>query len=151
MNPTLTIALEYARTHKTTVWDTADALRIPRNALAQMLSAEARAGRKVKWPVYRNRQTMAPGETPLDIVRHVRNGTPFWQEVRPMSDPRRGPSRPVMPAPSNAAERPWTAAGLASALDKRPALVDLARRFYGLPVHMTDAEAHTLTAALDQK
>lgn len=151
MNPTLTIALEYATTHKTTVWDTADALRIPRNALAQMLSAEARAGRKVKWPVYRNRQTMQPGEAPLDIVRHVRNGTPFWQEVRPMGDPRRGPTRPVMPAPSDAAERPWTAAGLASVLDKRPALVDLARRFYALPMLMTTEEVHDLAAALDQK
>jgi hypothetical protein len=103
-------------------------------------------GESIKWPGAR---TATESEVPLELVRHVRNGHPYWEKRPvPMGDPGRGPSRPVPPAPSNAAERHHTAAGIAWRLDVRPAVVELARRILRLPTVMTDSEADALIRLL---
>jgi hypothetical protein len=147
MNPTLQAAIEYATVHGTNVYETAAALGMNRNMLAGMLGNETRSGRRVKWPT----KAGAAQTGEVDLIRHVRNGHPYWEKRPvPMGAPSRGPSPPVPPAPSNAAERHHTAAGIAWRLDVRPAVVELARRILRLPTVMTDAEAailcNTLTA-----
>jgi hypothetical protein len=88
-------------------------------------------------------------DTTLDLIRHVRNGQPYWERIsKPMGDPGRGPSRPVPPAPSDAAERHHTAVGIAWRMDVRAAMVERLRVLLGLPVCMTDGEADALTRLL---
>jgi hypothetical protein len=149
MHPTLVKALAYAAAHNTTVRETASAIGIKRDQLYAMLGNHTRhQGESIKWPGAR---TATESEVPLELVRHVRNGHPYWEKRPvPIGAVGRGPSRPVPPAPSNAAERHHTAAGIAWRLDVRPAVVELARRILRLPTVMTDAEAailcNTLTA-----
>ena len=147
MHPTLVKALAYAAAHNTTVRETASAIGIKRDQLYAMLGNHTRhQGESIKWPGAR---TATESEVPLELVRHVRNGHPYWEAVRaPIGAVQRGPSRPVPPAPSNAAERHHTAAGIAWRLDVRPAVVELARRVLRLPTVMTDAEAQRLMATL---
>jgi hypothetical protein len=135
MNPTLAKALEYAATHGTTATQTARAIGVNPNTLFSAMAAAARSGDRVTWP-------QRPARSYHE--RHVRNGTAFWAECTPMGDPGRGPSPPVPPAPSDAAERHHTAAGIAWRLDVRPAVVELARRVLRLPALMTDAEADAI-------
>ena len=144
MHPTLVKALAYAAAHNTTVRETASAIGIKRDQLYSMLGNHTRhQGESIKWPGAR---TATESEVPLELVRHVRNGHPYWEKRPvPMGDPGRGPSRPVPPAPSNAAERHHTAAGIAWRLDVRPAVVELARRILRLPTVMTDAEAAAIS------
>jgi hypothetical protein len=143
MHPTLVKALAYAAAHNTTVRETASAIGIKRDQLYAMLGNHTRhQGESIKWPGAR---TATVSEVPLELIRHVRNGHPYWEKRPvPMGDPGRGPSRPVPPAPSNAAERHHTAAGIAWRLDMRPAVVELARRVLRLPTVMTDAEADAI-------
>jgi hypothetical protein len=77
------------------------------------------------------------------------NGHPYWeQRPTPIGDPGRGPSRPVPPAPSNAAERHHTAVGIAWRMDVHPALVERLRVMLELPAFMTDAEADAISRLL---
>ena len=135
MNPTLARALEYAATHGTTATQTARAIGVNPNTLFSAMAAAARSGDRVTWP-------QRPARSYHE--RHVRNGTAFWSECAPIGDPARGPSPPVPPAPSNAAERHHTAAGLAWRLDVRAGEVERLRVMLGLPVYMTDSEADAI-------
>jgi hypothetical protein len=143
MNPALTAAIEHARTHGTTIHETAIALGISRQMLYGLIGNHTRhEGERVTWPCPR---TVISSDVPLDLIRHVRNGHPYWeQRPAPMGEPGRGPSRPVPPAPSNAAERHHTAVGIAWQLDVRAGEVERLRVMLGLPVCMTDAEADAL-------
>ena len=150
MHPTLVKALAYAAAHNTTVRETASAIGIKRDQLYAMLGNHTRhQGESIKWPGAR---TATESEVPLELVRHVRNGHPYWEAVRaPIGDPGRGPSRPVPPAPSNAAERHHTAAGIAWRLDVRAGEVERLRVLLGLPVYMTDSEADAITRLLNPR
>jgi hypothetical protein len=142
MNPTLQAAIEYATAHGTNVYETAAALGLNRNMLAGMLGNETRSGRRVKWPT----KAGAAQTGEVDLIRHVRNGHPYWEKRPvPIGAVGRGPSPPVPPAPSNAAERHHTAAGIAWRLDVRAGEVDRLRVLLGLPVHMTDSEADAIS------
>jgi len=144
MHPTLVKALAYAAAHNTTVRETASAIGIKRDQLYAMLGNHTRhQGESIKWPGAR---TATESEVPLELVRHVRNGHPYWEAVRaPIGAVQRGPSRPVPPAPSNVAERHHTAAGIAWRLDVRAGEVERLRVLLGLPVHMTDSEADAIS------
>jgi len=144
MHPTLVKALAYAAAHNTTVRETASAIGIKRDQLYAMLGNHTRhQGESIKWPGAR---TATESEVPLELVRHVRNGTAFWeQRPAPIGAVGRGPSPPVPPAPSNAAERHHTAAGIAWRLDVAPGEVERLRVMLGLPVHMTDIEADAIS------
>jgi hypothetical protein len=152
-------ALEYSQKHSTAMTETARALGIDLNALNCAAVRARKAGVPVEWGGVHKakperakpapRPTTDPSDVPLDLIRHVRNGQPYWERVsKPMGDPARGPSRPVPPPPSDAAERHHTAAGIAWRLDVRAATAELARRALRLPTMMTDAEAHRLMEAL---
>ena len=143
MHPTLVKALEYAAAHGTTIPETAKAIGIKRDQLYSMMGNHTRhQGESIKWPGAR---TATASEVPLELVRHVRNGHPYWEKrPTPMGDPGRGPSRPVPPAPSNAAERHHTAAGVAWRLDVRAGEAERLRVMLGLPVYTTDAEADAI-------
>jgi hypothetical protein len=141
MNPILQAAIEYATVHGTNVYETAAALGMNRNTLAGMLGNETRSGRRVKWPA----KAGAAQASEVDLIRHVRNGHPYWEKRPvPMGAVGRGPSPPVPPAPSNAAERHHTAAGIAWRLDVRAGEVERLRVLLGLPVYMTDGEADAI-------
>ena len=148
MNPTLVKALEYARTHKTNLADTAIALGISSESLRGLMGNHfQRTRERVQWPS--TKTTAKSDDAPLDLIRHVRNGHPYWeQRPAPMGDPGRGPSRPVPPAPSNAAERHHTAVGIAWRMDVHPALVERLRVMLELPAFMTDAEADAISRLL---
>jgi hypothetical protein len=150
MNPTLVKALAYAAAHNTTVRETASAIGIKRDQLYAMLGNHTRhQGESIKWPGAR---TATESEVPLELVRHVRNGHPYWEKrPAPIGNPSRGPSRPVPPAPSDAVERHHTAAGIAWRLDVRAGEVERLRVMLGLPVHMTDSEADALIRLLNPR
>jgi transposase-like protein len=153
-------ALAYSHEHGATMTETARAMGISPEALNGSCARARKAGAVFEWarvggvkveapaptPAPAPRQTTDPSDVPLDLIRHVRNGTAFWEErPAPIGNPSRGPSRPVPVAPSNAAERHHTAVGIAWRLDVRPAVVELARRVLRLPTVMTDAEAAAIT------
>ena len=144
MHPTLVKALEYAAAHGTTIPETAKAIGIKRDQLYSMMGNHTRhQGESIKWPGAR---TSTEGDVPLDLIRHIRNGHPYWeQRPTPMGDPGRGPSRPVPVTPSNAAERHHTAVGIAWRLDARAGEVERLRVLLGLPTMMTDSEADAIT------
>jgi hypothetical protein len=155
VSPHLQRALEYSQRHSTTMTEAARALGIDINVLNCAVARARKAGLPVEWGAAHRakpeqakpapRPTTDPSDVPLDLIRHVRNGTAFWEErPAPIGAVRRGPSPPVPPAPSNAAERHHTAAGIAWRLDMRPAVVELARRILRLPTVMTDAEADAI-------
>jgi hypothetical protein len=143
MHPTLVKALAYAAAHNTTVRETASAIGIKRDQLYSMLGNHTRhQGESIKWPGAR---TATESEVPLELIRHVRNGHPYWEKRPvPMGAVARGPSPPVPPAPSDAAERHHTAVGIAWRLDVRAGEVERLCVLLGLPVHMTDGEADAI-------
>jgi hypothetical protein len=150
MHPTLVKALEYATAHNTTVRETASAIGIKRDQLYAMLGNHTRhQGESIKWPGAR---TATESEVPLELVRHVRNGHPYWEKRPvPMGAVGRGPSPPVPPAPSDAAERHHTAVGIAWRLDVRAGEVERLRVLLGLPTMMTDGEADAITRLLNPR
>jgi hypothetical protein len=167
MPPLLQRALAYSHEHGATMTETARAMGISLEALNGSCTRARKAGAVFEWartgvkveapapkptpapaPAPAPKPTTDPSDVSLDFIHHVRNGHPYWEKrCTPVGDPRRGPSAPVPPSPSDATERPWTAAGIASVLDRRPALVDLARRLYGFPVCMTEGEARVVMAS----
>ena len=153
MYPTLIKALEYARTHGTTMSQTANAVGISPNALANYVTIARRKGEVVEFPKAPRKMPVKPApraaadpsDVPLDLIRHVRNGHPYWEKRPvPMGAVGRGPSPPVPPAPSDAAERHHTAAGIAWRLDVAPGEAERLRGLLGLPVCMTDGEADAI-------
>jgi transposase-like protein len=155
VSPHLQRALEYSHKHGTTMTETARALGIDTNALNCAAARARKAGLPVEWGgVHKAKPEQAkpaprpaadPSDVPLDLIRHVRNGHPYWEKrPTPMGDPGRGPSRPVPPAPSGAVERHHTAVGIAWRLDVAPGEVERLRVLLGLPVYMTDSEADAI-------
>jgi transposase-like protein len=156
VSPHLQRALEYSQRHGTTMTEAARALGIDINVLNCAVIRARKAGLPVEWGAVHKakplpakpvpRPAADPSDVPLDLIRHVRNGHPYWEKrPAPMGDRGRGPSPPVPPAPSDAAERHHTAVGIAWRLDVRPAVVERLRVMLGLPVYMTDGEADALT------
>jgi transposase-like protein len=162
VSPHLQRALEYSQRHGTTMTEAARALGIDTNALNCAVARARKAGLPVEWgAAHRAKPEQAkpaprpaadPSDVPLDLIRHVRNGTAFWeQRPAPIGAVRRGPSPPVPPAPSNAAERHHTAAGIAWRLDVAPGEVERLRVMLGLPVYMTDIEADAIIRLLNPR
>jgi transposase-like protein len=159
MPPLLQRALAYSHEHGTTLTETAVAMGIQPAALNNSSGRARKAGAVFEWaragrttakapaptPAPVPKQTADPSDVPLDLIRHVRNGTAFWEQ-RPGSPmgAGRGPSRPVPVAPSNAAERHHTAVGIAWRMDVRAGEVERLRVMLGLPVCMTDGEADAI-------
>jgi hypothetical protein len=152
-------ALAYSHEHGATMTETARAMGISPEALNGSCARARKAGAVFEWarvggvkveapaprPAPAPRQTTDPSEVPLDLIRHVRNGHPYWEKRPvPMGTVRRGPSPPVPPAPSDAAERHHTAAGIAWRLDVRGGEVERLRVMLGLPVYMTNGEADAI-------
>jgi transposase-like protein len=156
VSPHLHRALEYSQRHGTTMTEAARALGIDTNALNCAVVRARKAGLPVEWGAVAKakpepakpapRAIADPSDVPLDLIRHVRNGHPYWEKRPvPMGAVRRGPSPPVPPAPSDAAERHHTAVGIAWRLDVRAGEVERLRVMLGLPVHMTDGEADAIS------
>lgn len=148
-NPDLDRALEYAREHGTSMADTARALGISPAALGGMLGSRAKAGNKIHWPARRIEEQPddAPIPTPElpELVRHVRNGTPYWEEIRkPFGAVGRGPTPPTYPTPADGLRRHNTIPGLAWRWALDVSAVEAARVRMGMGVFVTDAQARLL-------
>jgi transposase-like protein len=152
-------ALEYAREHGTTLTQTARALGIDLNALNCAAVRARKAGVRVEWgtgerratpePEHKPRASSDPSDVPIsDLIRHVRNGTTFWEVRRPMGDPGRGPSAPVYPAEADSLRRHNTISGLAWRWAVDVATVEAARVRMGMGAFLTDGQARLLGMAL---